>query len=145
MKSAADSPFAARMMAKPRPESLNSDPAARIFFDPPEMIQMAFGGRPWFFETGCRSVHRVGLFKGIGWELDPVLNKQHDHGVTGVRITARNQHSKGRHLYDLLFLAREVPEDHLDPLVERIVTHRPGLTIDQLKAAYGEVLGPAYI
>lgn len=38
--------FAKRMMEKPKPASLTSDPEARIFYDPPELIQIAFGGRP---------------------------------------------------------------------------------------------------
>lgn len=142
MPSAADSQFAARMMSKPLPESLSSDPEYRIFYDPPEIIQRAFGGRPWFFETGCVRVHRVGVFKGLGWELDPMLAKQCDLEVTGVRITARAYRRDKIQRYDMEFVVRELnEEDRSAPVPVRIVASRMGLLAEELKTAYAEVLG----
>ncbi len=142
MPTVADNAFARRMMERPRPESLNSDPAYRIFYDPPELIQIAFGGRQWFWEQGCTGVHRVGVFKGLGWELPLVVKRQEERGITGVRITARRAKLGGEQLYDLEFLARVVdPEYASGPITQRVIDHRPGLTVDQLKPAYAEVLG----
>lgn len=90
-QTAANNPFARRVMdrlaERPLPESLNSDPEHRFFDDPPELIQRALGGREWFFERGFRSVHRVGIFKGIGWELDPVVASRRGAKYTGALIT----------------------------------------------------------
>lgn len=133
--------FAARMAAKPLPESLNSDPDHRFFHDPPELIQIAFGGRPWFLETGCTAPHRVGLFKGLGWAIPSIVAAQDERGITHVRVTARHRRQSEAQLYDIEFLSREVPEDHLLRYTERTVAHRPGLTADQLKAAYAAELG----
>lgn len=151
MPSAANNAFAARMAAKPPCESLNSDPAYRIFYDPPELIQMAFGGRPWFFETGCVRVHRIGLFKGLGWELDPMLLAQSETEATGVRILARQYRRDKAQLFDVEFVKRELPTresydgqqeaDYGAPVSIRIVNSRMGLTADQLRTAYGEVFG----
>lgn len=146
MKTAADNLFAARVMERLKEGHLSntsmiSDPAHRIFYDPPELIQQAFGGRAWFFETGCSRVHRVGVFKGLGWELDPVFARQDERGITGVRITARPHHRDKVQKYDMEFLSRTLPEDTMDPVAVRVIDHRPGLTADQLKPAYAEVLG----
>lgn len=142
MPNAADSAYAARMMSKPIPEGLTSDPSYRIFYDPPEMIQQAFGGRPWFFETGCVRVHRVGIFKGLGWELDPMLARQCELEVTGVRIIARRLRTGHEQLYDMEFVVRELnEEDRMAPVPVRIVASRTGLRVHELKPAYGEVLG----
>lgn len=142
MPSAADNEFAARMASKPPPESLNSDPSYRIFYDPPEIIQQAFGGRPWFFDTGCVRVHRVGLFKGLGWELDPMLAAMCELEVTGVRITARHFRTGKEQLYDMEFVHRQLDEeDRSAPVPIRILASRMGLTAEQLKPAYADVLG----
>lgn len=144
MPHADQSPFAARMMAKGRPEGLNSDANHRLFFDPPEMIQMAFGGRQWFFAMGNIRVHRVGLFKGLGWEFDP--NFLDGRGITGVRITARPYfavHNKPL-LCDMEFMERRIDYDeagYQSGYRERVIDHRPGLELHQLKPAYAEVLG----
>lgn len=137
-------PFAARMMNRPKPASLDSSPEARFFYDPPELIQQVFGGRPWFFEQGVTSVHRVGLFRGLGWTLPLLVQRQDERGINGVRITARKKRrvaEGSEQKYDLEFLRRELPEDHCERGTERVIDHRPGLTIDQLKPAYAEVLG----
>lgn len=142
MPTAADSAYAARMMSKPIPEGMTADPEYRIFYDPPELIQMAFGGRPWFFETGCVRVHRVGVFKGLGWELDPMLQAQCELEATGVRIIARRLRPGQAQLFDMEFVHRQLDEeDRMAPVPIRIVASRMGLTADQLKPAYGEVLG----
>jgi hypothetical protein len=141
MPTVADNAFAARMASKPPPESLNSDPEYRIFYDPPEIIQRAFGGRPWFFETGCVRVHRVGVFKGLGWELDPMLAAQCELEVTGVRITARPYRRDKIQRYDMEFVRRELHEDWGAPVAVQIVASRMGLLAEELKSAYAEVLG----
>lgn len=134
MAKAEDSPFAARMMAKPLPESLNSDPAARFFFDPPELIQQAFGGRQWFLDNNCYRVHRVGIFKGLGWEIDPAARDERE--ITGVRIT------RGvRGAYAIEFLHRSLPGDWSEPVGERHIDVRVGLRLDQLKGVYLSVIG----
>ena len=141
MPNVANNQFAARMMAKPMPESLSTDSNARHFYDPPELIQQAFGGRRWFFETGCIRVHRVGLTGGLGWELDPALAKQCDDGMTGVRIKARKLRRDVPQLYDIEFVSRQFPDDPTGPVSERVVKHKTGLTVDQLKLVYAEILG----
>lgn len=151
MPSAADNAFAARMMSKPPCGSLNSDPEYRIFYDPPEIIQQAFGGRPWFFETGCIRVHRVGLFKGLGWELDPMLLAQCETEATGVRIIARQHRADRAQLFDIEFVVRDfrtretydggTEPDYGATVPIRIVDSRMGLTANQLRSAYAEVFG----
>lgn len=142
---AAGHEFALRMMEKPKPASLTSDPAARIFYDPPEIIQMAFGGRPWFHSTDCRAVHRIGLFLGLGWRLGEYVRKQLDgkHAdIDTVQIKARAHNiSRETPLYDMYFMQVVLPEDVLDPLQPRVIDHRAGLALDQLKPQYAEVLG----
>lgn len=139
--------FAKRMMDRPVGASMDSDPAARIFYDPPELIQIAFGGRQWFHETDCTEVHRVGLFKGLGWQVSSLVQKQDERGITGVRITARHMRRVAEgtsQLYDMEFVAREPldPDDVSGPLkAPRVVTHRPGIIAENLKKVYGEVLG----
>lgn len=137
---ASQNEFAARMAAKPLPDSLNSDPAHRIFHDPPEMIQMAFGGRPWFLETGCTAVHRVGLFKGLGWAVSPLVTAQDELGITHVRVTARTGPGNAGK-YDIEFIQCVIPDDHMDKLQGRIVAVRMGLILDELKPQYAAVLG----
>lgn len=150
-------PFVDRMIANPRPlhESM-TNPAYRIFYDPPEMISLAFGGRPWFHHTDCRAVFRIGLFGGLGWGLGEYVRKQLDGktaAVNGVRITARAHNiSRAEPLYDMYFVEfwrgdydrRDDPDyepDNLDPPQFRVIDHRPGLTAEQLKPAYAEALG----
>lgn len=139
--------FAQRMMSRPIGESMISDPAHRIFYDPPELIQIAFGGRAWFHETDCTEVHRVGLFKGLGWTLSALVQKQDERGITGVRITARKMRRTAEgspQLYDMEFVARAPldPEDVSGPrAAPRVVTHRPGIAAENLKKVYGEVIG----
>ncbi len=143
-RSAADSPFAKRMMEKPLPGSLNVRANDRHFFDPPEMIQIAFGGRPWFFAVGATRVHRVGLFKGLGWELDP--NFLDGRGITGVRITSRPYfaaHGKPM-LCDMDFMERRIDYDDAGFQIgcyEKVLDYRAGLQLHELKPAYAEVLG----
>lgn len=139
---AAQNEFAKRMLEKPVGACMVTDPTFRFFYDPPEMIQIAFGGRPWFLETGTRCVHRIGLHKGLGWELDPVFIRQDERGITGVRITARAKKPRDtEQLYDMEFLNRDYPEDHMLPSTVTVIDHRPGLTAARLKPVYGEVLG----
>lgn len=129
-------------MNRKLPDSLNSDPSYRIFYDPPEIIQQAFGGRVWFFETGCVRVHRVGLFKGLGWELDPMRSAMCEIEATGVRVIARSLRKGGQQLFDIEFLNRQIDEeDRFAPVPVRIVASRTGLFAEQLKYAYAEVLG----
>lgn len=137
--------FAERMRAKGVPASCQSDASHRIFYDPPELIQMAFGGREWFHETDCRAVHRLGLFQGLGWKLGEYVRKQLDGptiNVNTIWVRARPHNiSRDEPLYDMYFLAVEMPEDVLDPLQVHHVHHRAGLTAAQLKPTYAEVLG----
>lgn len=91
MGTAADNPFARRAMTRPLPESLNSDPEHRYFRDPPELVQRALGGREWFFDNNFRSVHRIGCFLGLGWEIDPIAHP--DRGYTGVRVVMTANHT----------------------------------------------------
>lgn len=142
---ASQNEFAQRMMSKPMPESLNSDPEHRLFFDPPEIIQIAFGGRPWFIENDCTRIHRVGLFRGLGWQLSPVLCRDQPQGINGVRIKARANTGRKEMLFDMEFMRRELAEDHFDGQVDRVVTHRPGVPLSKLVATYAEVLGEAAI
>lgn len=144
MPTPAQNEFAARMASKPLPSSLNSDPNHRIFFDPPELIQRAFGGRPWFLETGCTTAFRVGLFRGLGWKIPGIVAQQDERGIDTVRITARPRRNEATDLiFDMEFLQTEQPpeDDASGKIAARVVEHRPGLTIDQLKPTYGEVLG----
>lgn len=143
---AADSPFVTRLMQRGMPESLNSDPDARIFYDPPEMIQIAFGGRQWFHEVGNHAIHRVGLFHGLGWALAPLVSTQDERGINRVRVTARPKRpSHKEQLYDMEFLHQPEPgerDNPSDPLPQaRIVTHRPGIVASNLKTVYADVLG----
>ncbi len=143
-RKAADSPFAARMMEKPLPESLNVTSNDRHFYDPPEVIQQWFGGRSWFLEMGNTKVHRVGLFRGIGWELDSHIASQDERGITGVRITARNAVTGKPKLYDMEFMARRIDYDEAgfqEGLEARIVHSVPGLAGEELVASYAAVLG----
>lgn len=148
--------FAQRMRDKPIPPSMLGGAAARHFFDPPEMISLAFGGRPWFHTTDCKAPHRIGLLGGLGWQLGEYVRKQLDGAtkdVNGVRIVARPHNiSREQPLYDLYFVTfwkgeyerRDDPAyepDNLDPVQYHVVDHRPGLTAEQLKPAYAEVLG----
>lgn len=132
--------FAMRMMNKPRPMSLNSDPAHRIFHDPPELIQIAFGGREWFHAMDNHTVHRIGLTVGLGWQFGEWVRKQLTIDVNGVQIKARTS-SGGAQMYDIYFVHSSHGEDTLDPVKTRIVAHRGPLMADQLKSAYAEVLG----
>lgn len=146
MPHADDSPFAKRMMERPQSESLNTDVNARFFYDPPELIQIAFGGRAWFFRMGNSRAHRIGVFKGLGWELDPFIAKADERGITGVRITARPHHAASgkQQLYDMEFVGRRIDYDEAgfqDGFEQRTIDHRPGLEAGQLKAAYADVLG----
>lgn len=147
MKHASESPFAARMMEKPLPETLAATANDRHFYDPPELIQIAFGGRPWFFETGCNRIHRVGLFKGLGWSLDPTIKRQDERGVTDVRVTARQTIRGKAQLFDMEFLHRDLEHEdayetsHMVGFSTKVVHHVPGLQAHQLKAAYAEFLG----
>lgn len=131
--------FAQRMLDKPMPESLNSDPMHRFFYDPPELIQQAFGGRAWFHEVGNSCVHRVGLFRGLGWNLSELIVRQDKRGINAVIVSARAQMPGKSQLYDILFLHRPDLEDDDDTL--KTVYHRPGLEAHQLKSAYSDVLG----
>jgi len=137
--------FAERMRAKAIPEGCTTDPSYRIFRDPPEMIQRAFGGRLWFHETDCKAVHRIGLLLGLGWQLGEYVRKQLGGkvaDVNGVRVIARTVgYGQTEQLYDLYFVRYTRGEDNLDPYVFYVVTHRPGLTASQLKVAYADVLG----
>lgn len=133
------SPFAARMMERAAPDSCNSDPAHRFFDDPPEQIQIAFGGRPWFFEAGNTRVHRIGLFRGLGWEFDREVSLKHPRRATGVEITKRST-GKDRK-FDMVFVQRVLAEDHMEGGGKSIVSSHPGLTLDQLKPAYLAELG----
>lgn len=138
------------MMSKPLPDSLNSDPEHRIFFDPPEIIQRAFGGRPWFFETGCVGVHRVGVFRGLGWQVSPLVVRANEladgpGGPNGVRITIMQKRGDlPRHdlRFIIEFLHRRLdPDDMSAKLEERVTSHFVGLRLDELKDKYGEVFG----
>lgn len=115
--------------------TLSAKAEDRHFYDPPELIQMAFGGRPWFFEADCRTIHRVGLFKGLGWILPPRVARQDKRGIQSVRITARRRHSDLPQLYDMEFLGGQLADE------PRVVHHVPGLQAHQLKGAYAHVLG----
>lgn len=144
MQTVENNPFAKRMKDKPVPESLTSDANYRIFFDPPEIIQMAFGGRPWFFETGCRAVHRVGVFKGLGWELDRILTRTSNMQITGVRITHRPNSKPMK--FDMVFMRREMDEEYASaPVSFTILDHRAGLLLEELKPTYAEVLGEQFV
>lgn len=143
---ASQNAFAQRMMDKPKCESLNSDPSYRIFYDPPELIQMAFGGREWFQDVGNYAVSRVGLFKGLTWYLSALIVRQEERGINRVRITARPKRpGQEEQLYDMEFLCQPEPgegADASDPLPQsRVITHRPGIVAANLKAVYAEVLG----
>lgn len=127
--------FAQRMAA--RPHNIDTSANARHFHDPPELIQIAFGGRPWLADRGCQFVHRIGLMRGLGWRLATIHETR---GINGVRIVARLR-THGDQLYDLYFGEYQQGPDNLDLPVFRTIDHRPGLTAAQLKPAYAEVLG----
>ena len=74
--------FAARMMDRAIPPSLY----APYHNDPPSRISYAFGGREWFFEQDARSVHRIGIFLGLGWRLPKYV--QRPDGIDMVKIIA---------------------------------------------------------
>lgn len=40
-----------------------------LFRDPAKEISDAMGGRPFFWEIGAHTIHRVGLLYGLGWLL----------------------------------------------------------------------------
>lgn len=149
---ASQSPFAQRMAERPMPESLLSDPSARFFNDPPEQIQMAFGGRPWFFSTGCYAVHRLGLLLGLGWELDrmrvasdPV--EHHGTTITGVRIFAPVVGKAGSTAFRVDFTNWQRGEEDraTDPGTVRIVRSFSNVPLKELKEKYRETLGEAYV
>lgn len=54
--------------------------------DPPALISQAMGGREWFFETDARSLHRIGIFLGLGWRLPRYV--QRPDGIDMVRVLA---------------------------------------------------------
>ena len=144
MPTAAESPFAQRMMDRPRSESLNSDPEYRIFYDPPEIIQQALGGREWFWRVGNTRVHRVGLFLGIGWEIDQQVRADSKNpDISGVRVTISSLQAARKPTFSMLFLSREpAPEsDPSAPTRERIVAASVGLSLEQLKPLYAETIG----
>lgn len=131
--------FSRRMMEKPKAPSLDSDPNARIFADPPEWVGLAFGGRQWFLETGCRNVHRIGIFKGLAWRIPAHVEDQDERGINGVRIEYRPL----QRVYDVFFVHYDAfdPDENSGPVSYRIVEHRPKLDASQLMAVYAEVLG----
>lgn len=141
-RAASDSPFAQRMMEKPKPESLNTEVNARFFLDPPEIIQLSFGGWVWFVEMGITRVHRVGLFRGIGWELDLETRRNNPIEATGVKIV---RHGQIGMKFNMFFMKRVVPDDHLDPMDITILDQRLQLPLADLKKVYAEVLGEASI
>lgn len=138
--------FAKRMMDKPIPESMLGGAAARHFYDPPENISLAFGGRPWFHSTDCKTVHRIGLFKGLGWKIGEYVQKQlDDQRINGVRVTIRA--ATGEPKYDIMFVHHyqnheEGQEpDNLEPVSYHTIKHLGPLTAAELKPAYAEFLG----
>jgi hypothetical protein len=145
MKTSAEtSPFIQRLMEKPRPESMNSDPEYRIFKDVPEEIQRSLGGREWFWRMGCTRVHRVGLFKGIGWEIDLAHRAaSRNPEISGVRVTIDKVRAGKAPTFTIVFLNREpAPEgDPSAPVVERIIAASVGLKLDQIKELYAETIG----
>lgn len=154
-----DNGFVKHLMAQRalgKTNNFASDPNARHFYDPPELIQIAFGGRAWFHHADCRAPHRIGLYKGLGWGLGEYVRKQLDGktaNVNGVRIVARPHNiSRETPLYDLYFVEfwrgdydrrndADYEPDNLDPVQYHVIDHRPGLTAEQLKPAYAEALG----
>jgi len=133
-----DSPFAKRMMERPLSPSLDVDANSRHFYDPPELIQLAFGGWPWFQENSCRAIHRVGLFRGLGWEFDPADQLNNKLNATGVRITLGIKER-----CTLLFLQREIIRDDggfIVGQIERILASKTGLLLSELKPTYEGVL-----
>lgn len=154
-----DNAFVKHLMAQRalgKTNNFHSDPAHRIFYDPPELISLAFGGRPWFHATDCRNPFRIGLFGGLGWGLGEYVRKQLDGktaACNGVRIVARAHNiSRETPLYDMYFVEfwrgeydrRDDPEyepDNLDPPQFRVVDHRAGVPAADLKSTYAEVLG----
>jgi hypothetical protein len=137
-KHADASPFARRMMERPLSPSLDVGPDDRHFYDPPELIQKAFGGRPWFFEQCCRAVHRVGLYRGLGWELDPADQLSNKLGATGVRITLGREER-----CTMSFVKREILRDEGGFIVDQttaIVASQTGLLLSELKPTYERML-----
>lgn len=150
MPHADESPFARRMMDKGVSEGLNTDVNHRIFYDPPELIQIAFGGRGWFIERGNTRVHRIGIFGGLSWQLDPVVasecakNRSKYELINAVRITARKLRSGSPQLYDMEFLRRNTIYDDDGTFLgvdSHVVTHRTGLEAAQLPVIYGQIIG----
>ena len=52
--------------------------------DVPKAIGEAMGGRQFFFEIGAKAIHRIGLFKSLGWILP--FGEAKD-GIDQIRIT----------------------------------------------------------
>lgn len=141
-KTVGQNAFAKRMMERQMPESLNSDPDYRFFYDPPEMIQIVFGGRPWFLENDCFCVTRIGMFGGLGWSLPDRIVKT--SGIDRVEVRIRKKHLAAKSLsplFDMHFLETKLTDDPTAPPEKRVVTHRPGIAPERLKAVYAEVLG----
>lgn len=140
---ASQSPFAQRMMDKPSPFAATADPAFRIFDDPPEQVQIAFGGRAWFWETGCRATYRIGLFKGLGWALDPMLvmsSEAKDPRINHVKVTGPNKKQE----CNMEFLHHTGADHSNDATLRGEFEHvefRDAVPLDQLKSVYTEVLG----
>lgn len=121
-----------------------ADPTYRIFNDPPETIQIAFGGRPWFFDTGCQTPYRIGLLKGLGWGLDPM--RIANSGTTLPGVNHVRVHANPDNTYAIEFLRHTAGSgnDPQDRGTMEPVARIGALTIDQIKSTYVDVLGSAF-
>lgn len=111
--------------------------SGRFHEDPVEDIQRAFGGRPWFFDIGARTIHRVGLFLGLAWML-PVhqIDREAVDPINGVRITK----NKMGPLFTMEFVHYDQPEDLMEAPSYRVKDHRTSVPLSKLRDIYHEVL-----
>lgn len=95
--------------------------------DPPANIGRAMGGQEFFFRTGAKTLHRIGIFLGLGWRL-PFGEAR--HGIDYIRVVVNPRTNK----LDMQFLhAGERPPEEAEP-----IRGVGGLSYRELLSAYEE-------
>jgi len=109
---------------RPTPESITNP---EHFQDPPRSIQRAMGGKLFFFDIGATNIHRVGLFKGLGWRLPyPGVAKD----ITYVKIL-----HEGKSLFTMFFGKVNHQSNFMPDTIEEIESVK-GVPLAELREVY---------
>ena len=123
---------------KPIPECMQ--PGFKTHDDPVEDIQRSMGGWPWFTRERILGIHRIGLFRGLGWMLPGTQSKQPGVLVNGCKVVKT---AKPGDFYTMELGAYELNDDAMVAPTWKTLHHRTSVHISRLAGTYNELLGEA--